>query len=449
MVLVCLASGRTGAAQPAPNTYATPAHVSAVQGVATIERNGQADAVAENLPLLEGDRLRTDTGRLEILLPDGSDLALDRRATLDLLSGGIIRLLSGRLVFLVSRPREGEARYDYQVHVPAGVVRLLGTGEYRVSITSAAGAPGVEVAVVRGRALLATGDTSYAVGAGQRAKAAAGQGAIASSAFNAAAGDDFYAWADSLRAERMGSRSNAYLPAELQPYGGTFDRDGRWENVPDYGWVWYPRVAVGWRPYYEGSWAPYRWGWTWVGAGRWVWPTHHYGRWGYGARGWFWIPRAHWGPAWVSWGLATDYVSWCPLGWDDGPVFGLSFGFARGSRYHAWLGWTVVPAGIFGRGWRVPRYALQGDGLRAVEHASFAVRLTGPLVPTGPAAGRGRSPGGAAPRASGGDVPVNGFRAPQRTAPRRSPRGGRPPAAAPRGSTGRAQKAPGKGGRGR
>jgi hypothetical protein len=49
-------------------------------------------------------------------------------------------------------------------------------------------------------------------------------------------------------------------------------------------------------------------------------------------------PEAARGPAWVSWGLATDYVSWCPLGWDDGPVFGVSFGFAAGSRYSAWLG---------------------------------------------------------------------------------------------------------------
>jgi Family of unknown function (DUF6600)/FecR protein len=417
LVLVCLAAGRASLAQPGPETYTTPAHVSAVQGAASIERNGQVDPVAENLPLLEGDRLRTDAGRLEILLPDGSALALDQHTTLDLLAGGLIRLSSGRLVFVVATPRAGEARYDYQVQVPAGVGRLLGAGEYRVSVATRAGAPQVDVAVVRGRAVLATGGTSYAVAAGQQVRSVGGKATIAPRTFDGAGADDFHSWADGLRAERAGNRSNAYLPEELQTYAGTFDRDGRWENIPEYGWVWYPRVAVGWRPYYEGTWAPYGRGWTWVGPGRSVWPTHHYGRWGYGARGWFWIPRAQWGPAWVSWGLAAGYVSWCPLGWDDRPVFGLSFGVAPDSRYNAWLGWTVVPAGLFGRRWRVPEYALRGDRLRAMQHASFAVRRSGPAAP-------GLRPGGVAPRGS---------------------RGGRAGA----GSTGRGQRAPHKGGRGR
>ncbi len=458
LAIACLAFGRPAAAQAVSPDYATPAHVSAVQGTATIERNGQADALMENLPLLEGDRLRTDAGRLEVLLPDGSVLALDQFSTLDLLAGGLVRLSGGRMVFVVARPLEGEARRDYQVHVPAGIVRLLTSGEYRVSVVGAGGAPGADVAVVRGQAVIATDGTSYAVGAGQRVTLTGSQGAVSARAFNAASGDDFYAWADSLRAERVGGRSNAYLPAELQTYGGTFDRDGTWDNVPEYGWVWYPRAAVDWRPYYDGMWAPYGWGWTWVGGGRSVWPTHHYGRWGYGARGWFWIPMAHWGPAWVSWGLATDYVGWCPLGWDDGPVFGLSFGFSIGSRYNSWLGWTVVPSGGFGRGYRVPAYALRGDRLRAVEHASFAVRRSGPTVPgmaTFSYGDRSRSTVGAGYRNSVTGSPVNRFQPSTRTVPGAAqprtygnqagaPRsyaapaasGGRPSSAAPRGQGG-------------
>ena len=165
-------------------------------------------------------------------------------------------------------------------------------------------------------------------------------------------------------------------------YGGTFDRDGSWENSGDYGPVWYPRVESDWRPYYDGGWYPYGWGWTWVGAGRWTWPTHHYGRWGHGNRGWYWIPSAGWGPAWVSWGFSTDFVSWCPLGWNNSAVFGFSFGVSIGYR-SPWLGWTAVPHHAFGagHGYRVQPYAVRGEHLRAVERARFDVRRSGPPVP--------------------------------------------------------------------
>ena len=38
------------------------------------------------------------------------------------------------------------------------------------------------------------------------------------------------------------------------------------------------------------------------------------------------FPGRTWGPAWVSWASAPDYVSWCPLGFDGRPVFALSAG---------------------------------------------------------------------------------------------------------------------------
>lgn len=381
-VAACLVAAGTAYAQAVPGDLATPAHISVVQGTAVLERNGLGEAAVENMPLLEGDRLRTETGRLEVLLPDGSVLDLDRNTTLDLLGGGLMRLLGGRIGFIVSSQLEGEARRDYQVDAPAGMIRFIASGEYRVSTIVTSGRPGVDVAVVRGEAVLDADGTSIAVRAGQRTTGTEGQGITSTRAFNSAQADTFYDWADSLRAERVGTRSNAYLPQDLQVYGGTFDRDGTWDNAPEYGGsVWYPRVSADWRPYYEGTWQPYGWGWTFVGDGRWTWPTHHYGRWGHGARGWFWIPAAHWGPAWVSWGLATDYVSWCPLGYDDGPVFGLSFGFSTGSRHSPWTGWTVVPHRSFGRSHLVPAVALRADRLRAVERSAFAVTRTGPTVP--------------------------------------------------------------------
>ena len=54
-----------------------PAHVSYVDGGAVLERKARADASPENMPILAGDRVRTEAGRVEILFVDGSTLHLD------------------------------------------------------------------------------------------------------------------------------------------------------------------------------------------------------------------------------------------------------------------------------------------------------------------------------------------------------------------------------------
>jgi hypothetical protein len=391
-----LASGQTD-----PVDVGTPAHISVVQGAAVLERRGAGEPAVENLPLLEGDRLRSETARMEIILPDGSVLDLDKQTTVDLLAGGLLRMTAGRMIFVVSIPRDGDVRDDYQVDAPAGSVRFLRAGEYRLTTLVSEGVAYLDLAVVRGEAAITVDGQTTGARAGQRVQVAQGQGVTATGTFNSAQSDAFVAWADGLRTERVGTRSNAYLPPELQVYGGTFDQNGTWDNSGDYGYVWYPNVQSDWRPYYDGAWQPYGWGWTWVGGGPWVWPTHHYGRWGHGSRGWYWMPGAQWGPAWVSWGTSAGYVSWCPLGYNDAPVFSLSFGVGFGAPYSPWLGWTVVPYGSFGHGHHVPSYAVHGDHLRAVPYSSFAVGRGGPAVPGAPPSRHWDSNGGATPYGRG------------------------------------------------
>jgi hypothetical protein len=67
-----------------PNIAAeAPAHVSFVDGSAVLERDGQRDASPENMPLLSGDRVRTQNGRVEILFGDGSTLHMDTDTIVD------------------------------------------------------------------------------------------------------------------------------------------------------------------------------------------------------------------------------------------------------------------------------------------------------------------------------------------------------------------------------
>ncbi|MEJ0003193.1 MAG: DUF6600 domain-containing protein [Pararobbsia sp.] len=69
------------------------------------------------------------------------------------------------------------------------------------------------------------------------------------------------------------------------------DANGTWEESPDYGAVWIPRVAVGWAPYHQGHWAWVApWGWTWVDDAPWGFAPFHYGRWAYYRNNWAWVP---------------------------------------------------------------------------------------------------------------------------------------------------------------
>jgi hypothetical protein len=233
--------------------------------------------------------------------------------------------------------------------------------------------------VIRGRASLSDDRDATALGAGELSVVHGGAAPSYALRFNAARLDAFERWSADRRDDRRSTRSAQYLPDDLRMYGGDFDRDGSWQYESPYGYVWYPTVAATWRPYYDGYWAPLPvYGWTWVGARRWAWPTHHYGRWGTSGHRWFWIPGRRWAPAWVSWGAAPGYVSWCPLGFDDRPVF--SFAASFGTRRDSFSAWVVLPRQHFGqRHARVTEWAV---GIRSLPaRTAFVQHASAPLPP--------------------------------------------------------------------
>ena len=342
LLLLCAAVAPVSA-QDRESTGDPPAHISLVDGAAVLERDGRSETAPTSMPLLAGDRLRTQGGRVEILFADGSTLHVDANTVVDFQSDEVVRMLNGRVRLNIAGSRREVA---YRVDAPSAWVQIAMPGEYRVSVSRE---NEIELAVVRGEAQLVNEDGATRLGAGERAFARVGAAPSSSYVFNSAAWDVFDTWSEMRRSARLGA-SAEYLPDTVQPYAATFAEYGTWRNEPTYGYVWYPRVATTWRPYYYGSWTTLRpYGWTWVGYDPWAWPTHHYGRWGFSAGAWFWIPGRTWGPAWVSWAYAPGYVSWCPLGWNNRAVF--AFNFYGGSRHYSpWHGWTVVPHRGFGRG---------------------------------------------------------------------------------------------------
>jgi uncharacterized protein DUF6600/FecR-like protein len=359
------------AQEPEP-AAAPPAHVAFVEGTVTLERDGRPEASVLNMPLLSGDRVRTTDGRVEIAFADGNTLQVDNQTTVDFESDELMRLIDGRVRVTIGGPARQVA---YRIDAPVGSVRIAQPGVYRVSILRGEAEPKLELAVLRGAAEIFTDQGTTDVRAGERAYASAGLAPSYAYAYNSAQWDAFDRWAEARRDVRLGV-SAQYLPQSMQTYDTTFDQYGDWRYAEPYGNVWYPRVAVGWRPYYYGRWTTLPvYGWTWIGADPFAWPTHHYGRWGFSSGLWFWIPGTRWGSAWVSWAYAPGYVSWCPLGFDDRPIFGLNVGYF-GGRYSPWRAWTVVPSPFFHRGF-VPRHAVFVDGWR--NRPAF-VQRQGPAV---------------------------------------------------------------------
>lgn len=355
----------------------TPAHIAFVEGDATIDRENYSEPAVSSMPLVAGDRLRTDRGRLEVLFPDGSSLALDEFSSIELQAPTLFRVTSGRILLTVAGAANPASAAHFQIDTPTSSATTDGPGEYRVAILSGPTGAQTELAILRGSGALMTERGSTPLRAGERSVAWENDAPSEPQGFNSARFDAFDRWASARRDARLGrAASTQHLPADLRVYGGALDRGGSWQYEAAYGNVWYPTVSADWRPYYHGYWStiPY-YGWTWIGLDVWAWPTHHYGRWGHLRNRWFWIPGNRWGPAWVSWGAAPGYVSWSPLGFDNRPVFGLSVGVGDQRA-----GWVTVSRSHFGRGRYANRHAVAPRGLPG--RTPFVVQGAPPVAPS-------------------------------------------------------------------
>ena len=110
-----------------------PAHISVVDGTAVLERDGRTEASPLSMPLLAGDRVRTQSGRVEILFADGSTLHLDTGTLVDFQSDEVIRLLTGRVRVNIAGVNR---TVGYRVDAPGAWVEIARAGEYRVAAST-------------------------------------------------------------------------------------------------------------------------------------------------------------------------------------------------------------------------------------------------------------------------------------------------------------------------
>ena len=187
--------GSLSAQEPDSNA---PLHVSLADNTAWVERNGQMTIAETGHILAVGDRLRTQTGRVELLFSDGTALHLDVYSMVEVLDDGVVRLLVGQMFLYVSTGAEEFSAAEYRVETPTASVRTSRAGTLRVSVLRE---PEVstELAVARGRAWLLTDRGQLAVQAGERARARTGQGPGAAVFYDTVARNDFEEWSSARR----------------------------------------------------------------------------------------------------------------------------------------------------------------------------------------------------------------------------------------------------------
>jgi hypothetical protein len=420
LLITAVAAAWPALAQEPPSAAAlqasvlpAPPHVVYVEGEASLIRDGASDLPSPNAPLIEGDRLRTTRGRAEIGLPTGAAVFIDEHTTLDLRTTNRMRVLNGR-IRLVAPPAAPVT--DMVLDAPG--VSLTPSGQASFLVDVVTGTRGDEVLLrVDDGVIELTGERdTMLVKAGESVAIRGGGPPVNASPYGRAERDLFDRWVagrldTSPTPTADASTASSNLPEDLRAYDATLAQYGTWDYEPDYGQVWYPSVTTDWRPYSVGYWDRVgAYGYYWVGADAWAWPTHYYGRWGYAGGRWFWAPGSVWGPAWVSWAVGPGYVGWCPLGYDNRPVFGFGVsigsywgygGSYYGGRYYGhgdyWRGWNVMHADHFrGRGYRRGAY-VDPRHLSNDVRSAFVTQRVPPSFRggrTGPGGG-GFRPGGA------------------------------------------------------
>ena len=334
--LVCLAVIPSSPAQDQdqnPDQSQDPpgrvARLSLTQGAVSLQPAGDQEwATADvNRPLTTGDKLWTDQdSRAELDIGSAavrlgsttgfSFLNLDDHTTQ-------IQVTAGTLIVRVRSMDKGD---NFEVDTPNLALSLLQPGQYRVEVNEAGDSTVVKIA--EGEAQAAEDGTGYPIHAQQKATFTGTQ-QLSSVVGSLGAPDELDDWSLTRDRQVQSAQSQQYVSPEATGYAD-LDNNGRWEDTPDYGYVWTPTaVAVGWAPYRFGHWVwigP--WGWTWVDDAPWGFAPFHYGRWVSLHDSWCWVPgprrlRPVYAPALVAWvgrpGLSVSVsvgagVGWFPLG---------------------------------------------------------------------------------------------------------------------------------------
>lgn len=337
-----------GAQQQAPPNDGGAGRISFIHGDVSTQHNGSSDwaAATPNTPVVPGDHVSTGpNARAEIQLDYANVLRLSDQTTANVvsMSRNQMQLQIGQGLATYDVLRNNQA--SIEIDTPNVAVRpAIGEGSYRIQVNS----DGETVVDVRkGSAEISTPQGSTRVERDQRITI---QGTADNAQYQISGAPGRDDW-DKWNSDRDRTIEGAHSWKNTNPYyTGTQDLDdhGHWNDVPDYGQVWFPDEGSDWVPYRDGRWVyePY-YGWTWVSYEPWGWAPYHYGRWFVYGGNWGWWPGPVYAGYYPVW--APAYVSFFGFGgggWGVGVGFGFGGGFGSvgwlpcgpGDRFFPWYG---------------------------------------------------------------------------------------------------------------
>ncbi len=341
LVAVAVGLAGVGWAQEDDGPGRGVARVSVINGDVSVRRGDTGDwvAAAINAPLVVEDRLTTGDGsRAEVQFDYANMIRLASMSEIRFSELEYhryqVQVARGLVTFRVLRDMDAQA----EICTPSVSVRPVKKGIYRIEVREDGT---TEVTVRKGEADVFTPRGSERLNSGRTMLARGSASDPEFQMVRARDTDDWDRW--NARRDDDLERTRSYQYVDNDIYGAEdLDSYGRWVNADSYGWVWTPRVAVGWAPYHHGRWMWIDWyGWSWVSYDPWGWAPYHYGRWFNSPMyGWCWWPGGrgpyhhhYWSPGLVAF-----------FGWGGGAGVGIGFGnvgwvpLAPHEPYHRWYG---------------------------------------------------------------------------------------------------------------
>jgi len=232
-----------------------------------------------NYPMTTGDHLWADTDSRAEMHIGSTSIHVDSNTASSFLNLDDrtvqIRLSQGSLHIRIRNLADDEV---YEVDTPNGAISLLRTGSYRIDADP--DRQTTTVTVRGGEAEITAGGAAFAVHPRQSGIV---MGSDNPSTETRAAGppDMFDSWCQERDGREDSRPAPKYVSREMPGYED-LDANGVWQEYPEYGMVWIPRVTIGWAPYHYGHWRWVEpWGWTWIDDAPWGFAPFHYGRWAY------------------------------------------------------------------------------------------------------------------------------------------------------------------------
>ena len=344
-------------------------HSRYIEGDAFIQRANDAEIseFVKNMPIMAGDRVWTENGRVEIQFDDGSLLNMDAGTKIDFEAIGenigryedstIVKLWSGSVFVTLFHDRDSSQ--SLQVQTISGSISLLNGGSYRIDLGDDYS---LRLTVINGLAEVSNYYGNSMVRSGQRLFLEPDDHTMDTVAFADTETDEFNEWVMERTSHFKYEKSAQYVDDTLDYLVDEMDDYGEWRYSEDYdSYVWIPRsnyVYNDWRPYNNGTWVWTPHGWTFVSYDPWGWVSYRYGRWDWSPWGWCWIPGYRYSPAWVYWEIGYDYIGWVPIGYYNYPVSRYAWkDYPRGYKPRNWGKdvnidvdtWTVVHKAKFGK----------------------------------------------------------------------------------------------------